>query len=813
MHPRCSFHHFICFLCILFLPFAAFSKTGAGFVGQVIDGESGLALPYANVLVFAAGTEEQLAGTTTSEDGSFVLLNVGFGTFDLRIRALGFEEKTLKNVVLDEKTSRRDLGVLVLQTSAVKLESVTYEAKSEEMTLSPDRKVYRIDQDAANAGGTAIQILETIPSVSVDAEGTVSLRGNQNVQILVNGRKSSQFGNDIQAALQQLPGDMIERVEVITNPSAKYDAEGVAGMINIVMKKERKVGVNGSVNAYASAPLGYGGSTTLNYRFKKFNFFVGEGYRNSQRPFEIDLFQNYFTPTPYSSLVEHQETDREAWSNNVNGGFDYSITDRTSLCTTIYHYYRNSENSGDIRYNFFDDRNGLMALITRNEPQDEIARWYGSDVNFTHDFEQQGHRLTADFQIAAGNSNETSITEEQIHTDNTPSGTLNNCQDDVNNKEEDIILLAKADYVLPLSETMKVEAGVQSEHRSLDNSYTVHAYEAATPTVLIDNEMNFQRSVHAAYGTFSNKRRKFSYQLGIRGEYSDVQSKMIKSDEENDHRYFDLFPSAHVNYSLTQFNTLTTSYTRRISRPGHYFLRPFNSYTDSRNMRRGNPNLKPEYIDSFELGQVTMWRSGSLSTSLYYSYSDNTIRFLQTREDGIIYNTPYNLAERKAVGLEVVASQKVAKWWQLQGNINLFNENVSGTLESAPIENKATSYFGSINSRFTIMNATNLQLRYYYRGPYKKMQGKQKPISIVFASLSHQFMEGNLLLAFNVRDLFDNRERILEINAPTFYSRSEMRWSARSYHVSLTYRFNQDKQQRPRRRRTTLQNAFEEGEG
>lgn len=800
---------------LLFLFSPAAAKTGFSIVGRVVDRETGQAVPHAEVLVYPSGTDSLARGTTTDEQGAFFLVRLASGSYDIKVQVMGYESHWVRRVTLGDETPRAELKRIELRPSVLSLPTVEMRAERSELRIAPDKVVYRVGKDITAAGGSVSEALENVPSVTVDVEGNVSLRGNQNVRILIDGKPSSRLGLNSAEALQQLPANQLDRIEVITNPSAKYDAEGVAGIINIVLKKERRRGLNGTLEASTGVPARYGASANVNYRYRKINYFLNEGIKYRSDIGGGSSHQRFYGDAPYNILDGEREINRKRWSNIVKPGIELFLDKQNTFTVSAYHYYGEDDNRMDINYRYYDLDENLLSRSVRNTPEDEMDRWYGTDMGYKHTFNDKGHELTADFKMETGSEREHSTVEERVY------GVLPGVTDqparqqDVSSLQDESSGLFQVDYTNPFSEVGKVELGVKSRFRDLTHEYIVDEILEDGQANRLDyftNDLRYREGIHAAYATYQNRAGSLSYQLGLRGEYSDINTEYRTTNDTYRREYFDLFPSVSLARDFSKANSLQLSYSRRLNRPRFWFLIPFWNYADSKNIRRGNPKLDPEYTQSFEVKNLRTGKTGTVSASLYYRHTDGVIEFLQTAVDSLVIGEPHNLSTRDSYGIELIASRRFGRWLTLQGNGNFFRAITDGTVEGENLESDTYSWFARLSARVNFNHASQLQARFFYRGPRNTVQGKRKAIYAFDLAASRSILQGKTSITLGVRDLFNTRRMSMETFADSFYSKMDFRRRSRTFALTVTYRFNQDRRKQ-RERNLEIDLLQERGEG
>ncbi len=787
---------------------AAFAQPGMGpgrgnmpergIVGRIIDTESGMPIPNANIIVLHTDTEEQADGTASRQRGFFVVRDLPNGTYDVRIRVLGYQTMTFAAITLSDAQPLVRLGEIEMSSEALALPDVAVTAQRNDVLLAADRKIYRVTENSIDAGGSAADVLENIPSVEVDLDGNVSLRGDANVRILIDGKPSSRIGLDPAEALQQLPADMIERVEVMTNPSAKFDAEGTAGIINLVMKKQKKEGVNGAVTVNVGYPARYGGSFNMNYRIGKFNLFVNEGLHHRTRLGIGELERDYYTPNPYARLEEESDRKRSGWDNDFRIGFEYHPDDKQTLTVSAYNEYEEDENDDEIEYRYYDTAGDLVSHIKRTNPEEETERWYEGDIDYRYQFNTDGHELTADYQFEHGSEHELSTVEERYLVG---GGSAGPSYQHVDNLEEETRHMGSLDYTNPFSKDGKFETGLKADMRTLDHGYTVTDLDASGGSQILtdfSNDLKYERNIFAAYATYANRVGLLAYQLGLRMEHSQVTTDFQATNEVNDREYTDLFPSVHLTYDITVVNAVQASYTRRLRRPRYWYLIPFWSFADSRNIRRGNPNLDPMYSDSYELGHLYHTDRGSMSTSIFYRHTTGEIEWVETASDSIVVMSPYNVGTSDHYGLEWILSGNITPWMMARVNAHLFQAYSEGSFAGQDFETENFTWMGRGSLRFMLSQVDQLQFRYGYRGPRESFQGKRKPAGMLAIGYSRTLFGGQGTLNLGVRDVLETRKREMKTWTDTFYSYSKYSRHGRTWSVSLTWRFNQDRRQQRR---------------
>ncbi len=765
--------------------------------GKVLDAESGLPIEFATISLFHRGDSSLVTGGITDAGGVFEI-EAPAGQYFLKVEFISYEPFVIPEVVIGRGHRKVDLGVIHLQIAAQQLQEVEVRAEKSTLQISLDKKVFNVGKDLANRGGTAEDLLDNVPSVTVDIEGNVSLRGSGNVRLLVDGKPSGLVSGA--SGLRQLPANMIDRIEVITNPSARYEAEGMAGIINIVLRKQQNKGVNGSFDFTLGQPSNYGAAINLNWRRKKVNLFTNYGLSYRKHPGQGSLFQETLLDDTLRLLQQTREHERGGLSNNIRLGADYFLSPKDIFTTSFLYRFSKEDNNSELRYRdylFSLENPTLLTLREDDESEDESNLEYA--LSYKHQFEGEGHELTADVRFIQDNETESSdFTESYFLPDGAPTGGAPLLQRS-NNEEGTDELILQADYVRPFGKDHKFEAGYRSSFRRIRNDYLVEEFNDVEWTVLdgLSNNFEYDEIIHAAYAIYGNKVKRFSYQAGLRYEFSDVTTHLIQTDELNARQYGNLFPSLHLSYELLNQNAIQLSYSRRLRRPRFWDLNPFFTFSDNRNFFSGNPNLDPEFTDSYEIGHIKYWEKASLSSALFYRHTTDVIERVRTlNPDGTTTMRPENLLTRDDYGLEFNFSFKPVPWWNLNGDLNFFRTITDGGNLGDEFAADDFTWHGRFTSRATLWKAWDVQVRFNYRAPRETTQGRNKAMYHADLGISRDIFQKKGTLTLSVRDLFNTRKRRYIIDQPGFYSEGEFQWRARMATLTLNYRLNQNKQRR-----------------
>lgn len=811
----------ISFLLIFFIPgsYSAYSQSKQFTIsGKVLDDALNVPLEYATIAITRPNDPNFLDGGVTDIKGEFSI-KVPPGVYNITIEFISYTSKNFKNIRVE---SNLDLGDIKLGISSSSLDEVIVRAETTQVEVRLDKKIYNIGKDLTTKGGTVSDALSNVPSVSVDVEGGISLRGNENVRVLINGKPSAMAGFGSTNVLSQLPADAIDRVEVITSPSARYDAEGTAGIINIILRKDKTLGFNGSVTANVGTPEDYGISVNANLRKDKFNLFNTTGFNYSNAPGNAFFDTQYFNGT-YDRVVENRKYDRLRRGFNTNLGFEYYITDKSSLTASAFYRLGNNNDVTKNSTNRFID-NELVVETLRQEYESEDDNRYQFALNYVNNFNDEGHKLTADFQYEYDKEEQPAFISEDIIFQE-PSQEIGFLADEQTNTfEKQNEYLIQVDYVLPIGEDSQFEAGYRGNFKNELTDYTLRQQDPENFQLQINdtlsNIFDYTENVNALYTQYGTKFGDFSFLLGLRLENTELKGNIDSelSDEEItesfgfpiqtnfNNNYLGLFPTVNLIYEISETENITLGYNRRINRPRGWFINPFPSRSSRTNVFQGNPNLAPAYASAYDLGYLKRWKKVTLTSSIYYQYETDAFERVQqgTGElyDGIeiVRTIPINLATNERIGAEAGILYNPARWLRLNGSINFFQFKKEGEFNGIDFGSKNESFFTRFSSKVTLPGKIEWQTNAFYFGPSENSQTKSDGIFSLDVALSRDIFKDNATISLNARDLLNSRKRSSVTTTERFIQESEFQWRQRQVTLSLTYRFNQKKNQQRNRR-------------
>ncbi|MFD1552505.1 TonB-dependent receptor [Putridiphycobacter roseus] len=729
--------------------------------GTVFDAKSNEAVPFASIAAIDNATAEVIVGTTSKLDGSFELKLDSIG-FYVEVRFVGYATKKITS--FNSVEGQIELGKLLLEKSSLSLNEVEIVAEKSTVEFKLDKRVFNVGSDISSSGMGALEVLNNVPSVNVDIEGAISLRGNSGVQILING-KPSVLTDEGSNALGTITADMIESVEVITNPSAKYEAEGSAGIINIIIKKQEKKALNGSISLNTGYPNNHSVGLSLNQRTEKFNLFaqLGAGYRT--RP--------YNSHTINQSLVDNSlvESLGEEFKNenfyNVILGTDFYINDLNVITLTgNFAYEIESEESA---YDFtlsngdgqIESEYQRAGITTATNPK------YQFDLQYAKEFKNnKDHQLLLSTTGHFFGKDQASAFENVLNV-----GSFLPSDQKIETDFHQADYAFKLDYTNPISKKFTYEGGGLYEINDIGNDYKVFDNESDSWVESIDLSNNFLyiQKVLGVYSTGSIQLDKWGFKAGLRLENTDLETALTTTNEYHSSNYTNLFPSAHVSYKISKRYSMQAGYSKRISRPRMWDLNPFFNIQNSYSIKKGNPNLAPEYSDSYELTSIFILDKLSLNASLYFLHTENVMEQVTYFEDNISTTTPENIGVRDQTGLEFNAKYKPFKWFTLSGDFNYGYFNRVGTFESQVFDFNGDKWSSKMTGKFKVSKTIDFELTGNYQSTYKTVQGITSGFLYGNLGLRKKLWKGKGVLNFTVQDIFASRVRESTVSQTDFY--------------------------------------------
>jgi outer membrane receptor protein involved in Fe transport len=804
------------------LPYEAVSAKYAPYFkngqvkGVVIDSESNIPIEYATVALYNAVDSSLITGTITESSGFFKITNISEGSYYLLISFIGFDEKRTATFTISESENAIDMGDIFLLSQAKELEEFNVVAEKRAYEFKIDKKIINVDKQLTAAGGTAVDVLETSPSVQVDMEGNVTLRGSAGFTVLVDGRPTLLDPNDI---LRQIPASNIDNIEIITNPSVKYNPDGATGIINIITKKNPFEGWSGIANGTVGRFDQYGGDFQLNYRSGKFNYFLGADYNKRTRP--VFLGNNRITTS--NDTVRYIDasgnTDRDRITSGISAGVEYSATENDFISLSAYYSYWEMNNQGTIRYDDYTEPQTIdlsynsLDQVLRGGSYYEFAGFYQhtfpkkkkaeiSGIDSLQIEERKGfktgieHKISMEAYYFYRDINEESTNQISDLSDvlfgatkNIENGPAASTQFDVN-------------YVLPVKKEDKFEAGLQFRLGTSNDMTELYLFNANTGNIELipefTNNTDYTRNISAAYALYAGVQKKFGYQVGLRTEYTNRTIETANSDPFLLNRW-DYFPTIHTSYTLKNDQQIMASYSRRIERPRSWWLEPFITWQDAYNVRQGNPALNPEYIDAFDFGYIKDFGKNYLSLEGYYRITNNVVSQIQSiYVDNVLLTRPENVGKDYSLGIEALFSLEIMKWWTLDISGNLFNYRMNGEivyveLDSQVTENldrESTNWNSRLNNTFQLWKNGVFQLNGRYNSASVSAQGRDEGYYTLDAAFKISFLEKSLSAVLQGRNILGTAQRESSVVGVDFSSYYNFDPKYPMINLSVTYRFN-----------------------
>ena len=771
--------------------------------GKIIEIETNLPLEYATITFFSKVENKMKGGGITDPDGNFSI-SIPQGTYDVSVEYFSFENITKLNVNFNQDTN---LGTLKMNSDLQALDAVDIIAEKTTVEIKLDKKIYNVGRDLTVRGGSVSDVLDNVPSVSVDIEGNVALRGNGNVRILINGKPSGLVGLNSTDALRQLPADAIEKVEIITSPSARYDAEGTAGILNIILRRSKILGLNGAVIINSGYPNQLGASGNINYRTGDINVFNNSGYSYRKSPgssgVETEFFNTEYDEdgiliqdSPNTFRNEYRTFERIRKGFNSNTGVEWYITPSTSLTTAFLASKSNNSNESFNRAETLDLTGAVIRESVRYDPETETDQTTQFSVNFDKQFHGNSeHRLTFDFQLENSSEDEGSI----IYNDGIAAERVRTIEDQKR-------VLIQSDFTLPINDKTRFEVGYNGRFSTNNTAYSLEFAEVDSFILdtNVSNVLVYKENVNAVYTQYGSKvKDKFSFLLGLRMEATNITISQLSSNEYSNSNYIGLFPTVNLGYEFSENQNLTIGYNRRISRPRSRFLNPFPSRNSATNLFQGNPNISPSYSNGVDIGYLNTLEKITLNNSLYYNHATDVFTYIsEDTGDEVVINGesvpvirrgPINLAEDDRLGFEFTLTYRPSKKWNMNANFNLYRSAVKGNYKGLSYDSENLGWFVRLNNKYTLPKNIEWQTRLSYSGPTVDAINRREGIFSSNMAFSKDLFKEKASITLNINDLFNTQRRNLESTTPTFYSDGYYRWRVRSYSLSFTYRFNQAK--------------------
>jgi outer membrane receptor protein involved in Fe transport len=803
---------------LLFFATAQPVSQAAGTVsGKIADSKTNLPIEYANVVIFNPDTAIVTGGVTNNE-GVFIINNVPFGLYKLKVSFIGYDDLWIDTLLLNYRNRNVFIEKIALSQSAAVLDQFSVTGQRSVLEMQIDRKVFNVDQSIVSQGQTATEVLETVPSVEVDMDGNVSLRGSGNVTILIDGRPSAMMGSDVATALKQIPANMIESIEIITNPSAKYDPEGMSGIINIKLKKDRKAGINGVVSAGYGTWNKYNSSINLNYRTQKFNIFTS--YNNNNRNF-------FRTGTTLTTNKQHPDsffyTDQEMYmkgfstSHMLRGGADWFVNKKNTISGFVT-FNTNTWDSKDTVWTIYRDSEGVESALTDRFSSGETGGYgYSGVLTWQKRFDKAGQELLVDGNYSYNYGTEDADYFDRYDLLDYHPVYLTRMERKTGTDLNKVASL-QVDYTHPLTASTRIEGGARLGYRMLDDDQYATFYDTAQGSWIPDpnriNEYIYDELIAAAYATYAGKLNKLSYKAGLRFEQTYTSGHLVNTADTFNNQYPSLFPSVHFSYKPNRDSEYQLSYSRRISRPRSRMLNPFADYSDPLNVRQGNPFLDPEYTNSIEFGYSRFFKKSSLISSIFYrQVNDQIERFKIINPEGVTIMTFRNLTSGIQYGYELIGTYNPYKWWSLNGNFNMNQRILDADKIQEGLRNSGLMWSVKLMSTTTFKTGTSIQLSGNYSSPRILTLGVSAPRYGMDIGVRQSMLKNKGSLSLRLSDVFYTSSWIMSLDGNGFSQEIERYFDSRVAFLTFTYQFGQQTRDNQSRRRGQRDSNGDDAEG
>lgn len=768
---------------ILFFGFGlalAYSQ-GIEITGKVVDAKSQSPIEFATIKVLDKSNEEMLAGTTTLANGT-VLLTTQSRDFTVEISFIGFVTKKISEVEI--KNNKADLGTISLEEDTQQMNEVVVQAERSTTEFQLDKRVFNVGQDLSSAGGSALDVLNNVPSVTVNIEGQILLRGTGGVQVLINGKPSVLTG-DGGNALGTLTADMIDRVEVITNPSAKYNAEGTSGIINIVLKKEEKKGVNGSMSLNTGVPNNHSLGFSINKRTEKFNLFSQIGVGKRTMPEDLETINRNSNTGSQVLSVGNVEKNEDFF--NLILGTDYYFNDKNVITVSGNYALEKESEFSTADFSTYNSANVQQAGWLRNETTKAINPKWQYEMQYKSDFSDKGDHFLLLSAIGSSFAKDQSSTFINSPTFGEGAQSDEQLSDNDFSQAE---YTFQADYTKPISEKITLETGGQYFIQEVKNNYSISELESGEWMVIpeLSNNFFFKQKVLGVYGTGAYENEKFGLKLGLRMENTDIHTLLEETNQENNRNFTNLFPTVHASYKLAKTFSVQGGYSRRISRPRFFDLNPFYNIRNTFSVSTGNPDLLPEYTDSYEITGILDHSLFSLSASIYHRYITQTVEDVTIIQDNINITKPMNIGTNNVTGLEVNGKMTPTGWWSLSADFNFNYFDRSGTYESEPFGFESNQWTTRLTNKFNLPADFTLEIVGDYRSSYQTFQRTNSGYAMADIGLRKKIIKGKVIVNLSVRDVFASRISESVTLNPDFYQYS-YRQRGRFVTLGVSYGF------------------------
>jgi outer membrane cobalamin receptor len=782
-------------LCLAIFVFAVSSyaqnkTTGAVIKGTIVDKITGNPMESATVQVFKSTDSSLFSGASSDKSGNFVINNVPEGLYTMKVSYIGYATAVAKNLNVTSDRKEVNFGTIKIEVSSEMTQVINVEAEAPTMTMEGGKKIYDAKKDLTAQNGNVLDLLKNVPSITVDNDGNVSLRGSTNVKILIDGKPSALLSNGTQV-LQNIPASTIDKVEIINNPSAKYEAEGISGIINLVMKQgQTNDSYSGNVKVNGGTEDKYNFATGGSMKKGKISLNGNYSYWNYNLPGRSTIDRMNFQSIESRTITQELLWHYKGVSHYGSFGMDYDIDklNTLSLVGNVFHYNRDITVMNYLK--FFNNSNINTQNFHNNNDDGREGTNYDLTLTYSKKFETKGKDLT------------TFINFSRRREDSPMTYTNFDSTEVAYYTKKDSYFIFKflngqLDYTHPFGEEGKLETGLKSNARFIDGEYKYTYLDNLTGNWLTnpgkDNDADYKDVISAFYATYSNKYKDFSYQAGVRGEHSYLDFSIMLGTQKYNQNYFDLFPSLSLTQSIGKENQVQLTYSRRINRPNLFSLNPFVEQFDEFTKRSGNPYLNPEYINSAELGYTRNLPIGSVTLSGYYRNTKDVINYISTVDtNGVTFSRPENRGKSNTYGMELILQGGFAKWWTFNSSVDYFSTNIFNNTGIDDYDKTFNAWSVRFSTNASIPDLFDVQLFYFYMGKQISSQGEIQPFQMMNLAIQKGFFDKKLILGFRVNDLLNQQKFNMQASGTDFSQTIYQKVNSRAAFFTLTFNFGEN---------------------
>lgn len=787
----------------LFFGFVSLAYSqGITIKGKIADGSNEQPLEFATVSLLKPGDSTLVTGGLSDLDGTFSI-PVQPGNYLFRVSFIGYGD-FFEKVALGDRASV-NFGTVKLQPNTQNLDEVVVEGVTSMFETGVDKRTYNVENSIVAEGATAAELLATLPSIQVDDEGGISMRGSGNILIYINGRPSNLSGDDVESILSQFPASSIKEVELITNPSSRYDAAGVGGIVNIILKKNTATGFNGQVNGSIGTREKYQAGVNLNYGKERVNYFFSYNWQDRKR-IESGKGTRTSDLEGFSPVLDQNQEGVELEKNHlVRGGVDFSLDPGKTLGVYFQGNFDDETELADIHQRNISSGGSLDSSYYRRNEELSKSSNYEAGLAYNWEIDSLGQKLFTSFAYSRDERSQDEYFGQQFFYGDGEDDPSKRIIQTNERPRTSGFYVAQLDYEKPVGASGGIETGLKGTFGKWNSSQVFAQGDLSTDfePVVVDSlteSYDYTENIYAAYFTFKNQKNKLGYQLGLRAEYTETLGETEKRGQTIPNNYFDIFPSAYLSYSLGEENALSLNYSKRISRPGIWGLAPIYRVNDQYNVSIGNPYLQPEYTHSFEFGYMKGWERYLLNATAYHRYSTNVeTRITYLTDNNVAVQTRENADTRASTGFELINQVQVSKNIDATLTGNFFYSKVNGENIEEGFTNENFSWTLSLLGNAIIPNWFSMQLQGNYRGPIVQPQGQIEPQWSVNLGVKREVLSGKGTVSLNLSDIFNTRNFRITTVDPRFTQSRTFQRETRIGTLSFTYRFGGFKEKKEER--------------